>query len=101
MPHRRMFLERRSYRTRRMMDALRFLPLIGLCLWMVPLLWPLPEVEGAAVQASGADPMPMSTALRYLFGVWLALVIVTWALWRYTRGQAEADAAQGSSDRAA
>jgi type VI protein secretion system component VasK len=94
MPQRRMFLERRSYRMRRMMDALRFLPLIGLCLWMVPLLWPLPE-------AGHTDPMPMSVALKYLFGVWLALVVMAWALWRYTRGQAEADAAQGPSDRAA
>lgn len=71
-----MFLERRSYRLRRMKDAVRFLPLLGLALWMVPLLWP----------AQGdSDPMKMSTALQYIFGIWVLLVLAVWALWRRTR----------------
>ncbi len=62
-----------------MMDAVRLLPLLGLALWMVPLTWPVPE------NAAAAQMMPMSTALRYLFGVWLALVCATFLLWRRTR----------------
>ena len=58
MPQRQqMFLERRSYRQRRMMDALRLLPVLGLCLCMVPLLWPLPND-----QTSPQAGMPMSAA---------------------------------------
>ncbi|MGJ8618317.1 MAG: hypothetical protein ACSHWS_15855 [Sulfitobacter sp.] len=78
-----MFLERRGYRLRRMMDAMRFLPFLGLALWMVPLLWPISD---AAVEG-GAAPMPLSTALRYIFGIWAMLVLATWALWRRTREQ--------------
>tara|TARA_R110002049_G_scaffold10127_3_gene50308 strand:- start:13823 stop:14113 length:291 start_codon:yes stop_codon:yes gene_type:complete len=75
------FLERRSYRLRRMMDAVRLLPLLGLLLWMVPLLWPVPP-DGAAALTS--DRVTTGVALRYLFGVWAALIIATWALWRRT-----------------
>lgn len=71
-----MFLQRRSYRARRMMDAVRFLPVLGLALWMVPLLWPV---------AAGTDEvaaMPLSAALQYIFGIWVLLVLAAWALWR-------------------
>lgn len=83
-----MFLERRSYRMRRIMDAVRLWPLVGLALWMVPLLWPLP--------GDPADPIPMSVALRYLFCVWLVLILGTGALWWRTRragGAENADSA--------
>ncbi len=59
------FLERSSYRRRRLIDAARILPVLGLFLWLVPLLWP-----------QGADGFPASRALLYLFGVWLALVLL-------------------------
>lgn len=71
-----LFLQRRSYRFRRMMDALRFLPFIGLALWMVPLLWPGTQDVGA---------MPLSSALLYIFGIWFFLVLAAWALWLRTR----------------
>ncbi|MFK7834935.1 MAG: hypothetical protein AB8B60_01830 [Sulfitobacter sp.] len=74
------FLERQSYRFRRLLDAVRLLPLLGVLLWMVPLLWPLPTPDDAGtVQA-----MPMSVALLYLFGVWVLMVVVGWLLWRRT-----------------
>lgn len=77
------FLERRSYRLRRVMDAIRLLPVLGLALWMVPLLWPVPD-------AAGEGGVAMSTALLYLFGVWIGLVLIGWFLWRRV-GRAEAE----------
>ncbi|AXI50871.1 MULTISPECIES: hypothetical protein [Sulfitobacter] len=75
-----LFLERRSYRFRRMMDAVRLLPLLVLAFWMVPLLWPVQDAPvGAAV--------PMSHALRYVFGVWLAGIVLCFLLWRRTARQ--------------
>lgn len=92
MPERRMFLERRSYRMRRAMDAVRLWPVVGLALWMVPLLWGLPG-DGQG------DPMPMSAALRYLFGVWVVLILGALALWwRTGRGAAE-DAVDSQNPR--
>ncbi len=86
-----LFLERRSYRLRRMMDAVRVLPLLGLGLWMVPLLWPVAEGSAEAVPVS----MQMSAALRYVFGVWLLLIAAAFALWRRTRAS---DTPQMSGD---
>jgi len=80
MPDGPLFLERQSYRQRRLMDAVRLLPVLGLMLWMVPLAWPLAQSGGEGAQ----DPVPMSVALKYLFGVWGALVLTSWLLWRRT-----------------
>lgn len=77
----KLFLERGTYRRRRMMDAVRLLPLLGLALWLVPLLWPLPEDSVA--------PLPMSVALRYVFGVWAGLILCCWLLGRGTKEAAE------------
>ncbi len=67
---RQMFLERQTYRRRRMMDAARLLPLFGAALLMVPLLWPQPAPD--AVGAGGG--VPMSAAIAYVFGVWAGLI---------------------------
>ncbi|MDW4496849.1 hypothetical protein R5H30_02565 [Sulfitobacter sp. D35] len=80
-----LFLERRGYRVRRLMDAVRFWPVIGLVLWMLPLLWP---------RADAPDPMPMSEALIYLFGVWIVLIagsLLAWVLLRRAPQQTEPD----------
>ena len=69
------FLERRSYRRRRMMDALRLLPIVGVMLWMLPLFWP-------SAPRARADAIPMSTAIIYVFAVWLVLIAAAFALWR-------------------
>lgn len=71
------FLERQSYRRRRLMDAARLLPLLGALLFAVPLLWPTPD--GAAVAADsamapGASAVKMSEAMVYVFGVWAILI---------------------------
>ena len=76
-----LFLERRSYRFRRMMDAVRFLPFFGLGLWMIPLMWSVPDATATADAG-----MSMSRALVFVFGVWLALICAALLLWRHTRG---------------
>ncbi len=72
-----LFLERRSYRRRRLMDALRLLPLVGVLLWMLPLFWPSEAATDAAL-----EPVPMSRAVIYVFLVWLGLICAAFALWR-------------------
>lgn len=77
------FLERRTYRRRRMMDAARLLPLFGLGLFLVPLLWP---------QANDSEPqVPMSDAFVYIFVVWAGLILVSGLLSRQARGWARTD----------
>ena len=98
MPRTPIFLEKRSYRQRRMMDAVRLLPFLGLMLWMVPLLWPVPDPGLLAIEGDAAPAMPMSVALRYLFGVWALLILAGWALWRRTRGIASGDSSAENSD---
>ena len=79
------FLERRGYRRRRLRDAMRLLPVLGLALWMVPLMWQTP--------ADGPDGVRMSEALSYVFGVWALLVVLALVFWARTR--ADPDAAAG------
>lgn len=57
------------------MDALRLLVLFGVVLWMIPVAWPVGEY------ASG-QPVPMSSALFYVFGVWGVLIVVAFFLAR-------------------
>ena len=61
------FLERKSYRQRRLRDVVRLLPILGTVLWAIPLLWP----QGEAFGISNAS------ALQYLFGMWLVLIIIS------------------------
>ncbi|MCH2095761.1 MAG: hypothetical protein MK160_11680 [Rhodobacteraceae bacterium] len=69
------FLERQTYRRRRLVDAARLVPVLGLLLWLVPLLWP-----------SEGDSRPaMSTAILYLFGVWIFLVVIKFLIARPLR----------------
>lgn len=82
-PRSPLFLERRSYRFRRMMDAVRLLPFMVLAFWMVPLLWPVATPEAGPA----ADTVPMSTAARYVFGVWFAAIAFAFLLWRRTAAQ--------------
>ena len=69
------FLERRGYRQRRLTDAARLLPILGVLLWAVPLLWG----QGGGDAASETAAMPTSRAILYIFGVWVFLSAA--ALW--------------------
>jgi len=80
-----LFLARRSYRFRRLMDAVRLLPLAALTFWMVPLLWPVPG-EGTLV--GEAEPLvSTSQAVRYIFWVWLGMIVLGFVLWQRTARQ--------------
>lgn len=83
------FLERRGYRQRRMMDALRLLPVLGVLLWLLPLFWP----TGPSVQA-GATPVTMSSVVIYVFSVWGLLIAISYLLRWGLRQQLEQQAAE-------
>jgi len=73
------FLEPQTYRRRRLMDGARLLPALGVLLWMVPLLWP--------TDSSGVDQLvSMSSAMKYIFVVWLGLILVAGGIWLKARG---------------
>jgi hypothetical protein len=57
------FLARALYRRRRLRDAARLLPVLGLLLLLLPLLW----TPDARVNLSSGDVL-------YFFGVWLLLI---------------------------
>ena len=67
------FLERRSYRRRRLVDTLKLMLLLGGWLFLLPVLWP-----------NGGDPSvetpAMSSVLIFVFVVWTALVVLSAAL---------------------
>jgi hypothetical protein len=65
-PQSSVFLEKKTYRRRRMHDAARALPVLGLILLMLPLLWT--ASDGPAT--SNAD------ATLYVFAVWCLLVLL-------------------------
>jgi hypothetical protein len=62
-PKRPLFLARAPYRRRRLRDAARLLPVLGMFLLLLPLLW-APE---ARMALSSGDVI-------YFFAVWLVLI---------------------------
>lgn len=85
------FVERRGYRRRRMMDAARLLPVLGAVLFLLPLLWAPSDLDDAA-----AAPAATSHTYIYLFVVWAALIVLAGVLSRGA-GQ-EQDATRASGD---
>ena len=61
------FLQRASYRQRRMRDAAKLLPFLGMILWAIPLAWSHGE----------GDDQVGTSGLIYVFGVWVLLIILT------------------------
>lgn len=64
------FLARDGYRMRRLMDAARILPVIGLVLLLLPLMR----------QDSGTDSPPTASEAVYLFVVWIGLVVTAFVM---------------------
>ena len=71
------FLARKPYRKRRLRDLFKALPIIAAVLFCVPLLWPTGFSNG--------------TAVLYVFGIWLFLVIVACLLAYATRQDAQTE----------
>jgi len=69
------FLGRASYRQRRMRDAARVLPVFGVILWTIPVLW----AENERAPTSNAD------AMFYIFGAWVALIALSALITRALR----------------
>lgn len=63
-PREPIFLARQTYRRRRLIDAMRVVPVVGLVLFLVPLLGGVALERGTA--AGGV----------YVFTVWLGLIVV-------------------------
>ncbi len=72
-PTRPLFLARESYRKRRLIDAIRLVPVLGALLFLVPLL-----------SAAGQVGSTFRGGL-YLFGSWLFLIVLTALLERRLR----------------
>ncbi|MFC6688022.1 hypothetical protein [Jhaorihella thermophila] len=85
------FLERQSYRRRRLLDAARLLPIMGAALFAVPLLWPRASAVG--------DGVPTSSAILYIFSVWAGLIVVNAAFGRLTRGMNQPSDRPDGTDR--
>jgi hypothetical protein len=81
-----LFLARRTYRRRRLMDAARLLPWLGAFLFGLPVLWSAPET---------------AAGLLYLFGAWVVLIVLSFALVRRLSegpGDGPGDGAERSGD---
>jgi hypothetical protein len=71
-PVRPLFLAPEGYRTRRLRDAARLLPLVGLFLFLLPILW-----------HPAATPEPDTAGIGlWLFAVWFGLIAGAAALAR-------------------
>lgn len=79
------FLERRSYRRRRLADAARMLPFFGALLFAVPLLWPHPDPTATSTGEAATQAVPMSAAMLYVFAAWAGLVVMGAVLGILTR----------------
>jgi peptidoglycan/LPS O-acetylase OafA/YrhL len=74
-PKRPLFLARAPYRRRRLRDAARLLPILGLFLLLLPLLW-APDGKMAL----------MANDVIYFFTVWLCLILLAAAFAPGLRG---------------
>lgn len=75
-----LFLERQVYRRRRLMDAARILPVLGLVALLLPALW-----AGGGQTGTGAESV-------YVFGLWAALILAAALLSRPLRDAQEREA---------
>ena len=64
-----LFLERQSYRRRRLADVARLLPFLGAAMLALPLLWP--------DASDGTDARSLSSAMFYIFACWGVLILIS------------------------
>ena len=70
-----LFLAKSGYRSRRLSDAARLLPVLGLFLLVLPAFWSTPQADGAAQTTTAQVGV-------YIFAVWAGLIGVAAALSR-------------------
>ena len=74
-----LFLERTNYRQRRLRDTLRMMPVLGIVLFMIPLLWR--QNEAGLGTASDAVPHQAgggtADAVTFVFVGWALLIVAT------------------------
>lgn len=81
-PPRPVFLAPSGYRRKRLRDAARFLPVLGVALLLVPLLWTRSDAAGGTGNAG---------ALLYVFAVWAGLILAAFAMSRLLLRGGEGD----------
>ena len=80
----RAFLAQSTYRRRRLIDAARMVPVVGLLFFLLPIL------------GSGSAPRATSSGGIYLFAVWFLLIVASAVL---TRLLSRGDQGVGSDPR--
>lgn len=86
-----LFLERQSYRRRRLTDAARLLPFLGGALIALPLLWPVAD--------NGENGIPLSSAIYYIFASWGLLILASLAFGYAARRLSPRDEAEPDADQ--
>lgn len=79
-PRGALFLERETYRRRRVMDGARILPVLGFVLVLLPVLWSRDDGSNVAAEAV------------YLFVLWCVLILAAALLARLLRGSFKREA---------
>jgi hypothetical protein len=74
-----LFLARKSYRRRRMTDAARLLPIVGVFLFLMPILW----------QPASTPAHDTGYGVAYLFIVWTLLILAARVISHFVAGVAE------------
>ena len=85
------FLERDRYRTRRLVDGLRVLPIMAAILWVFPAIW----------THDAENPPNIAQGAIYFFCTWAIMIGVSFLLVRRLRHSAEfwQDRQSGPGDR--
>ncbi len=85
-----LFVARQSYRRRRLMDAARLLPLVGVFALLLPILW----------QPMMTPEPDTAFGLAYIFGAWALLIVAARVMARLIT-RAPTDEGPGDGDDAA
>ncbi|KZY35950.1 hypothetical protein A3731_16450 [Roseovarius sp. HI0049] len=85
------FVQRRTYRRRRVADGARLLPVFGGILFLIPLLW------GGDSAETVADGGRTAWVMTYLFVVWFGLAVLSGILARFLVAEDEGNEEDGES----
>ncbi|MEM9844350.1 MAG: hypothetical protein AAF965_06090 [Pseudomonadota bacterium] len=85
-----LFVDRRAYYRRRMADAARLMPVLGIGLFMFPLFWIAPGTGVTEGAAAAQSPVRTVTVMVYLFLVWIGLAVASGVISRRLHPEPEA-----------